>query len=74
MQRRRLLLASGLAAATPALWPAAARAAGPLKIGFVYPGPIADIGWTYPHDLGRKMVEKEFGSHVQTLHVEKVPE
>lgn len=33
MQRRRLLLASGLAAATPTLWPAVARAAAPLKIG-----------------------------------------
>lgn len=74
MQRRRLLLASGLAATTPTLWSGAARATAPLKIGFVYPGPIADIGWTYQHDLGRKMVEKEFGNRVQTLHVEKVPE
>ena len=74
MQRRRLLLASGLAATAPALWPVAARAAAPLKIGFIYSGPIADIGWTYQHDLGRLMVEKEFGSKVQTVYVEKVPE
>jgi simple sugar transport system substrate-binding protein len=74
MQRRRLLLAFGIAATAPALWPVAARAAAPLKIGFIYPGPIADIGWTYQHDLGRKMVEKEFGNRVQTVYVEKVPE
>jgi len=72
--RRRHLLASGLAAATPTLWPFAARAAAPLKIGFVYSGPVADVGWTYQHDLGRKMVEKEFGNRVQTVFVEKVPE
>jgi simple sugar transport system substrate-binding protein len=74
MQRRRLLLASGIAATAPALWPVAARAAAPLKIGFIYSGPIADIGWTYQHDLGRLMVEKEFGNKVQTVYVEKVPE
>jgi simple sugar transport system substrate-binding protein len=76
MNRRRLLLASGLAATAPtAFWPAAARAAAaPLKIGFVYSGPVADVGWTYQHDLGRKMVEKEFGSRVQTVFVEKVAE
>lgn len=67
MQRRHLLLASGL-------WPFATRAAAPLKIGFVYSGPVADVGWTYQHDLGRKMVEKEFGARVETVFVEKVPE
>src|SRR5262245_53324955 len=71
---RRRLLASGLACAAPALWPFGARAAAPLKIGFVYPGPVADVGWTYQHDLGRKMVEKEFGPRVETVFVEKVPE
>lgn len=75
MNRRRLLLASGLAAATPTLWPIAARGANEkLKVGFIYSGPVADSGWTYQHDLGRKMVEKEFGSKVETVFVEKVPE
>ncbi len=79
MQRRRLL-ASGLACAAPAvlpgLLPSIARAAAParLKIGFVYPGPIADVGWTYQHELGRRMVEKEFGDRVETVAVEKVAE
>src|SRR3989344_589913 len=51
------------------------RAAGtPLKIGFVSPGPISNVGWTYQHDLGRKLVEKTFGSKVQTVYVENVPE
>jgi simple sugar transport system substrate-binding protein len=72
--RRRQLLAAGLAGSAPALWPGAARAADKLKIGFVYSGPVADVGWTYQHDLGRRLVEKEFGPKVETVFVEKVPE
>jgi basic membrane protein A and related proteins len=71
---RRLFMSSGLAAAASSLLPQQAFAADKLKIGFIYPGPIADSGWTYQHDLGRKMVEKEFGSKVETVFVEKVPE
>jgi simple sugar transport system substrate-binding protein len=76
MNRRRLLLAAGLAASATTLLHRAAQAAVPpkLKIGFVYPGPVSDSGWTYQHDLGRKMVEKEFGSKVETVFVENVPE
>ena len=74
MNRRRVLLASGLAGSAQALLPLPARAQSKLKIGFVYPGPVADSGWTFQHDLGRKMVEKEFGNRVETVFVEKVPE
>ena len=75
MNRRRLLLACGLAGTAQTLLPLNARAAPTkLKIGFVYPGPVSDSGWTYQHDLGRKMVEKEFGSRVETVFVENVPE
>jgi len=28
-----------------------------LKIGFIYVSPIADAGWTYAHDQGRKVIE-----------------
>ena len=46
----------------------------PLKVGFVYIGPVGDGGWTFAHDNGRKAVEKEFGAKVATTFVEKVPE
>lgn len=46
----------------------------PLKVGFVYVGPVGDAGWTYAHDQGRLMVEKEFGGKVKTTFVENVPE
>ena len=46
----------------------------PLKIGFVYVGPIADSGWTHQHDLGRREMEKALGDKVKTSFVENVPE
>jgi basic membrane protein A len=46
----------------------------PLKIGFIYVGPVGDAGWTFAHDNGRKAIEKEFGDKVVTSFVEKVPE
>jgi simple sugar transport system substrate-binding protein len=48
--------------------------AAPLKIAFVYVGPVADGGWSYQHNLGRLAVEKEFGARVETTYVESVPE
>lgn len=51
-----------------------AHAAEPLKAGFVYIGPVGDHGWTYAHDQGRQMAEKESGGAVQTTFVENVPE
>lgn len=46
----------------------------PLKVGFIYVGPIGDHGWTYRHDVGRLAVEKEYGDKVTTTFVESVPE
>ncbi|WP_026363258.1 BMP family ABC transporter substrate-binding protein [Methylopila sp. M107] len=51
-----------------------ARADEPLKIAFVYVGPIGDHGWSYQHEVGRKAVEKEFGDKVKTTYVENVSE
>ncbi|MBI5335324.1 MAG: BMP family ABC transporter substrate-binding protein [Burkholderiales bacterium] len=62
------------AAAVLAATGLAAQAQEPLKIGFVYVGPVGDAGWTFAHDNGRKAVEAQFGSKVKTTFVEKVPE
>ncbi|MBL95173.1 MAG: Purine-binding protein [Alphaproteobacteria bacterium MarineAlpha3_Bin5] len=51
-----------------------ANAADPLKVGFVYVGPIGDHGWTYEHDRSRLAIEKAFGSKVKTTYLEKIPE
>lgn len=50
------------------------RAAEPLKVAFVYVGPIGDGGWSYQHDLGRKALEKTFGPQIKTSYVESVAE
>ena len=51
-----------------------AFASEPVKVGFIYVGPVGDHGWTYMHDQGRLMVEAEFGSAVETSYIENVPE
>lgn len=61
------------AGSAPASAPAAA-ASEPLKVAFVYIGPVGDAGWTYAHDAGRKAVEAKFGDKVKTTFVENVPE
>jgi len=50
------------------------QAADPLKVGFIYVGPVGDHGWSYEHDQARLAVEKEFGDKVKTTFVESVPE
>ena len=51
-----------------------AAASAPLKVAFVYVGPISDGGWSYQHNLGRLALEKQFGDRIQTTYVESVPE
>jgi len=51
-----------------------AAAADKLKIGFIYLGPIGDLGWTYQHDLARLAMIKEFGDKVETTYLENVSE
>ena len=51
-----------------------ASAAAPLKVGFVYIGPIGDHGWTYQHEQGRKALAEKFGDQITTNYVENVAE
>ena len=51
--------------------PQTAFGADPLKVGFIYVGPIGDHGWSYQHDQGRLAVEKALGKGVKTLYIEK---
>ncbi len=52
----------------------ATASAEPLKVGFVYIGPVSDAGYTQAHDNARKAIEAEFGDKVKTTYVENVPE
>ena len=46
----------------------------PLKVGFIYVGPVEDLGWTYRHDVGRLAIEAAYGDAVETTYIENVPE
>jgi basic membrane protein A len=46
----------------------------PIKVAWIYIGSASDAGWTHQHDLGRQAVQKAFGSQVQTIFKENVPE
>ncbi len=71
MMALRTLVAAALIAVSTA---AAHAADEPLKVGFVYVGPVSDHGWSYQHDQGRKALEAALGDKVQTTYVENVPE
>ncbi|MGI6065294.1 MAG: BMP family ABC transporter substrate-binding protein [Bacillota bacterium] len=45
----------------------------PLKVGFIYVGPIGDAGWTYAHDLGAEYMKNEIGN-VELVKAESVNE
>jgi simple sugar transport system substrate-binding protein len=65
---RTLIAALGFSASLGAF------AADPLKVGFVYIGPVGDHGWTYQHEQGRKAMAEALGDKVDTSFVENVPE
>ena len=72
MMIRRTLLAAATAAL--ALSGPLAAQDDPVKVGFVYVGPVGDFGWNYQHDQGRKAVEEHFGDKVETTYLENVAE
>ena len=71
--RRTFMQAAGAAATLP-LVGRSAFAADKIKVGFVFLGPIGDYGWTWAHNKGRELVEKELGDKVETVYVENVNE
>jgi simple sugar transport system substrate-binding protein len=71
---RRHFLSSALAAGALASTSRLADAAAPLKVGFLYPSPVGDFGWSYRHEVGRKDVVAAFGDAVETSFLENVAE
>jgi basic membrane protein A and related proteins len=76
MKRRTFnkLLGAGLVAGTTPAILRSAAAAGPFGVGFIYVGPVGDLGWSFQHDESRKAVEAALGDKVKTTFVENVPE
>ena len=71
---RKILIAATAAMLATGAGLFGASAADKLKVGFIYLGPVGDLGWTYQHDLGRLAMLKEFGDKVETTFLENVSE
>ena len=71
---RKILIAATAAMLVTGASLFGASAAEKLKVGFIYLGPVGDLGWTYQHDLGRLAMLKEFGDQVETTFLENVSE
>ncbi len=71
MKKYLIPLAAALALAVTG---AGASAQSKMKVGFIYLGPVGDLGWTYMHELGRQMMVKELGDKVETTYLENVSE
>ena len=74
ISRRQLLASVPAAAFVTWLGPEVIKAQdGEIKVGFIYVGPIGDMGWTYAHDQGRLELEANL-PNVKTTYQESVPE
>lgn len=63
-----------LIAALAALTVAGNAGAQELTVGYIYPAPVADVGWAKQLDLGREAVEAAYGDRVASVVVDSVPE
>ncbi|ARO13634.1 bmp family protein [Ketogulonicigenium robustum] len=72
--KRRTLLATGAAGAVMAALGIPARAQDPIKVGFIYVGPVGDGGWTFQHEQARLALVDHFGPAIETMYQENVPE
>jgi simple sugar transport system substrate-binding protein len=74
LNRRKFVRIAGAAATLPILGRRAFAADAPLKIGFIYVGPINDGGWNTAHEKARQEMLKALGDKVTSSYVENVPE
>jgi simple sugar transport system substrate-binding protein len=73
LTRRNLIKTAAAGLAMPAFG-RGAFAAEPLKVGFVYPGPVGDSGWSWAHNKGRLALDEALKGQVVTSYVENVKE
>ena len=45
-----------------------------LKIGFIYVGPVGDMGWSYQHEVARRALQDQFKDKIDTSFLENVNE
>src|SRR5207302_2720773 len=71
--RRILMVAAAVGLALGAAL-FAAGAQQKLKVGFIYVGPVGDMGWTYQHEVGRRAISEQFKDKIDTTYLENVNE
>jgi simple sugar transport system substrate-binding protein len=71
---KKPLVALAAVASVLAMSTAPAHASDPLKVGFVYVGPVGDAGWSFAHNQARLALQAKFGDKIKTQFVESVPE
>ena len=69
---KKLIVAAAILAASAALGGASAQQK--LKVGFIYVGPIGDMGWSYQHEVARRAIVDEFKDKIDTTFLENVNE
>lgn len=52
----------------------AAHADDKVKMGFIFPSPVGDVGWAHELDQGRQKIEAAFGDRIETITAENIPE
>ena len=70
---RKTLLGGILAAAVAATAAGGLAAAEPALIGFIYPSPVADVGWAKQLDLGRYSYSVAFGDNFKIFACHNIP-
>jgi basic membrane protein A and related proteins len=73
INRRGFIAGAGAAATLPMLG-SRALAADPIKIGYIYVGPVDDGGWTTAHERARQQMMKALGDKITSQYVDNVPE
>ena len=71
---KKIMMTAAVAALAIAATSFSASAAEKLKIGFIYLGPIGDLGWSYRHEAGREELVKALGDKIETTYLENVNE
>jgi basic membrane protein A and related proteins len=69
---KKLIVAAAILAASAVLGGASAQQK--LKIGFIYVGPIGDMGWSYQHEVARRALVDQFKDKIDTTFLENVNE
>ena len=69
---KKFIVAAAILAASAVLGGASAQQK--LKIGFIYVGPIGDMGWSYQHEVARRALVDQFKDKIDTTFLENVNE